>query len=345
MPAFNADPPAIDAVPVTRQTLPTSSSHEKKTQVILDTTMQDTKFTLEENLETPQERPDVSDSITGSMNGSTATGEAIAQSNSSTGEKIRSHNLRLVLKPLPIEDDEESLESETSTKPSTDSAFDDVRSSVSRHYVLAVPSVRMCMQRFYSTIFKAWCDSFCIDLTSSQHLTTQSTETCAVTESVGKSVCDQKSQSEGGTVGKGRRKHCQRTQTNCPNSRSRPRLKLRQIEDDEQDLPHLSTYPDVKETSIFDYIEPDKVKNLPTPSGQKEYPLSYHSLAFLPYNPLPEQLEKVIFPSRTNPLAAFDDPYWPAKGPCLALVQEVRENPHIASFPGTFLPPAARGAE
>lgn len=295
-------------------------------------------------METAQARPDVSDSLTdsGSVNGS---GESITQSNSSAGEKIRSHNLRLVLKPLPIEDNEENLESETSI----DSALDDARSSVSRLPFQTVLSISVCMQRFYLTVLESWCDRFCIvGISSSQHLTAESSKTCAVTES---SACDRKSQSEGGmgvTVGKGRKKHCQRAKNNHPNSRSRPRLKLRQIEDDEQDVNHLRTDSNVKETSIFDYIEqmePDKIKNPPSSSGQNVYPLAYHSLAFLPYNPLPEQLEKVIFPSRTNPLAAFDDPYWPAKGPCLALVQEVRANPHIASFPGTFLPPAARGAE
>ena len=89
----------------------------------------------------------------------------------------------------------------------------------------------------------------------------------------------------------------------------------------------------------------DSTKNQLQQFARPDYPESYHNLDFLPYNPLPTQLEELIFPDRSVPLADYDDPYWPIKTDCLALVGELRENPHLASFTGTFLTPEARGAE
>ena len=81
------------------------------------------------------------------------------------------------------------------------------------------------------------------------------------------------------------------------------------------------------------------------PLYNREYPDSYHKMNFLPYNPLPEQLEAIIFPKTVSPLVTFDDPYWPGKQECLQLVQKLRVNPKFASFTGTFIIPEARGAE
>ncbi len=116
-----------------------------------------------------------------------------------------------------------------------------------------------------------------------------------------------------------------------PTDRKRPSIRLKM-----QPLPADEEEPTLEQPKPID---------MPFSKQTDEYPLSYHSLEFLPYSPLPDQLEKVIFPYRTSPLADHDDPYWPTKVACLDLVQEVRANPQLANFPGTFLPPAARGAE
>ena len=76
-----------------------------------------------------------------------------------------------------------------------------------------------------------------------------------------------------------------------------------------------------------------------------EYPATYRSLKFLPYNPLPVQLEEVVFPDRSHPLALYDDPYWPSKAECLDLVSALRWTGMVPGFTGTFLTPEARGAE
>ena len=76
-----------------------------------------------------------------------------------------------------------------------------------------------------------------------------------------------------------------------------------------------------------------------------EYPSTYRSLKFLPYNPLPVQLEEVVFPDRSRPLALYDDPYWPSKTECLDLVSALRWTGMVPGFTGTFLTPEARGAE
>lgn len=75
------------------------------------------------------------------------------------------------------------------------------------------------------------------------------------------------------------------------------------------------------------------------------YSEAYRNVEFLPYNPLPEQLEEVIFPDRSRPLAPFDDPFWPSKGECVDLVTSLRNVESNAALTGTFLTPAARGAE
>ena len=79
---------------------------------------------------------------------------------------------------------------------------------------------------------------------------------------------------------------------------------------------------------------------------ESEYSPAYQAMEFLPYNPLPAQLEETIFPDRARPLATFDDPYWPSKADCLRLVDSLRGTASaLASFTGTFLSPEARGVE
>lgn len=103
----------------------------------------------------------------------------------------------------------------------------------------------------------------------------------------------------------------------------------------------------VSELSMFDQIGHDDSP----PSAKKtqkirykEYPRDYHTLEFLPYNPLPDQLEAVIFPKDRTPLPPYHDPYWPRKRDCLDLVRELKGNPQLVSYTGTFITPEARGA-
>ena len=85
-----------------------------------------------------------------------------------------------------------------------------------------------------------------------------------------------------------------------------------------------------------------KALNNPAP---REYPQTYHSLEFLPYNPLLEELDSAIFPNKDMPLPLYDDPYWPSKRDCLVLLGEIRAKPNYVTFTGTFITPEARGAE
>ena len=77
----------------------------------------------------------------------------------------------------------------------------------------------------------------------------------------------------------------------------------------------------------------------------REYPQNYHTLEFLPYNPVPERLDTAIFPHKESPLPLYDDPYWPTKRDCLSLLAEIRAKPNYVTFTGTFITPEARGAE
>lgn len=314
--------------------------------------MEDSRLTLEEDLErlaSEKSSTRVPKNLTDSK-GSQVSGKdaLIGQSNSSDRDKVRSRNLRLVLKPLPIEDNEDMVESETSNDHLYLDSVTDNSQSRGIKLPSSVPSIEMCFKSFFQAFSKGWCDSFCINDISSPAATAK---VCALTELQDKyysqGMADiQKGHSEGENC----RDHCEMAQETHSSGRGRPRLKLVPIEDDPAEDVSSDVSSDVQEGSIFDHniiehTETDKHKKSPSTSNQNDYPLLYHSLEFLPYNPLPEQLEKVIFPIRTNPLASYDDPYWPSKGPCLNLVQEVRDNPQIASFPGTFLPPSARGAE
>ena len=91
-------------------------------------------------------------------------------------------------------------------------------------------------------------------------------------------------------------------------------------------------------------------RRLPEPSPQSEPNVvspsaSYRGMEFLPYNPLPAQLEEAMFPDRSSPLAPYDDPMWPSKGECLEMVATLKSSSPIGRFTGTFLTPEARGAK
>lgn len=171
----------------------------------------------------------------------------------------------------------------------------------------ARPPITVCMNRFYSTVLKHWCSVSFPSRNGSQ-------------------VCWFNSLP--GTKKQGFEK-----------KRISIRLKMKPISEDEEQQPNS------KPLTFDQLTKRDSTKRLPSLKTKNEYPLSYHALEFLPYNPLPDTLEKVIFPYHSTPLADYDDPYWPDKATCLKLVQEVRQDPQLANFPGTFLPPAARGAE
>ena len=105
------------------------------------------------------------------------------------------------------------------------------------------------------------------------------------------------------------------------------------------------------ELAIYETMEPElnfkdatKESAPAMPPPKKEYPQDYHSLEFLPYNPLPEQVEAAIFPREAGePLPLYHDPYWPRKRECLELVSQLKINPHMIGFTGTFISPEARG--
>lgn len=79
---------------------------------------------------------------------------------------------------------------------------------------------------------------------------------------------------------------------------------------------------------------------------ESEYSLLYRELEFLPYNPLPIEMEELIFPERSRPLAMFDDPYWPNKVSCVKLVESLKgASAGLSTFTGTYLSPEAKGIE
>ena len=141
-------------------------------------------------------------------------------------------------------------------------------------------------------------------------------------------------------------------------SKSRPRIVIRTTDDPPSQPTTRKLQPKrvdpSEETSVFHHLgDSTGVSNVILSETMKhgghvdiaEYPSSYRSLAFLPYNPLPVQLEEVVFPDRSHPLASFDDPYWPSKGECLDLVSALRVTGVVSGFTGTFLNPEARGAK
>ena len=72
----------------------------------------------------------------------------------------------------------------------------------------------------------------------------------------------------------------------------------------------------------------------------------FHTLEFLPYNPLPIDLDELIFPEKSRPLQIFDDPYWPNKASCIRLVETLgAASSSFSSYTGTYLSPNAKGAK
>lgn len=171
---------------------------------------------------------------------------------------------------------------------------------------------------------------------------------------------------------------CQQMQHHFQEKRKTKRLKLKTITEppgegatgssDDPNQP-MKKIRDSNELSMFDHVEtvqPSRhVEQPPAPktladasqeinpnellkminNPQREYPQTYHSLEFLPFNPVPEQLDAILFPHKESPLPLYDDPYWPTKQDCLKLLGEIRGKPNYVAFTGTFITPEARGAE
>ena len=76
------------------------------------------------------------------------------------------------------------------------------------------------------------------------------------------------------------------------------------------------------------------------PTNPHRYSEAYRSIEFLPYHPLPSELEELMFPHLTSPLHPIDDPFWPTKAECLDLIGSDHNWPQ---FTGIFLTPEARG--
>ena len=76
------------------------------------------------------------------------------------------------------------------------------------------------------------------------------------------------------------------------------------------------------------------------PTNPHGYSEAYRSIEFLPYHPLPSELEELMFPHLTSPLHPIDDPFWPTKAECLDLIGS---DHNWLQFTGIFLTPEARG--
>ena len=105
----------------------------------------------------------------------------------------------------------------------------------------------------------------------------------------------------------------------------------------------------VSESSTDDKIAKKDDQNIVPDKKTKEsdYSKIFKSLEFLPYNPLPMELEELIFPERSRPLKIFDDPYWPDKASCVRLVETLgsASSSSLSSYTGTYLSPNAKGAK
>ena len=114
----------------------------------------------------------------------------------------------------------------------------------------------------------------------------------------------------------------------------------RRVDKKADDVPDVSAVSDEKTATADDKnVEFSKPK-------ESEYSSVYRNLEFLPYNPLPMELEELIFPKRSRPLAIFDDPYWPSKASCIKLVESLSGSTSaFSTFTGTYLSPEAKGVE
>lgn len=104
--------------------------------------------------------------------------------------------------------------------------------------------------------------------------------------------------------------------------------------------------PDDSSSNLADSSSDSKPTVEFSASKDSKYSSDYRALEFLPYNPLPTELEHLIFPERSRPLAIYDDPYWPNKANCIKLVESLAGSKSgLSSFTGTYLSPEARGVE
>ena len=79
---------------------------------------------------------------------------------------------------------------------------------------------------------------------------------------------------------------------------------------------------------------------------ESEYSVVFRNLEFLPYHPLPVELDEVVFPERSRPLEIFDDPYWPNKASCVRLVEKLGSaDSGVSTYTGTYLSPNAKGTK
>ena len=131
-----------------------------------------------------------------------------------------------------------------------------------------------------------------------------------------------------------------------------PNLQYEELEceEDEEEELESNSGNSLSEILMLDKIEQETPLQQPhvdlsklTP--RREYPKDLYLLEFLPYHPLPDVLEEVMFPSQEKPLPSFHDPYWPRKRECLDLVREMKNTPGIVRYTGTFITPEARGAK
>ena len=112
--------------------------------------------------------------------------------------------------------------------------------------------------------------------------------------------------------------------------------------------PNYVDQPTASSSSFSDSAKPLEASELLKALNNappRDYPRPFHSLEFLPYNPIPKRLDMVLFPNKESPLPLYDDPYWPSKRDCLTLLAEIRAKPNYVPFTGTFITPEARGAE
>ena len=146
-------------------------------------------------------------------------------------------------------------------------------------------------------------------------------------------------------------------------NRHRPRIVITQMDDacrnpvhsssdntdDNQPIDDRTTTTLERETQTEPILETEGQNIVKGPlkslTGDVGYSEAYRNIEFLPYNPLPEQLEEIIFPDRARPLAPYDDPFWPSKTECVELVSSLKGVQSNTGFTGTFLTPDARGAE
>jgi hypothetical protein len=90
----------------------------------------------------------------------------------------------------------------------------------------------------------------------------------------------------------------------------------------------------------------EEKKMVTSRTKESQFSSVYRELEFLPYNPLPIELDELIFPEKSRPLQIFDDPYWPSKASCVKLVETLGEaSSSLSAYTGTYLSPGAKGVK